>query len=95
MGTSHTYECEKCHKTVFVSLENVEGRYSKVKAMKCNDCGEIGDCIISQSNVTYPEPRMVTPMCEECGSENVVAWDIKCRKCNIKMVDKGAFLYWD
>lgn len=48
MGTSNCYRCEKCKETVTASLVDVTGMSSKVMAIRCNDCGNIGDSIIEQ-----------------------------------------------
>lgn len=95
MGTSHNYECKKCHKSISASLKDTEGMSSKVLAVKCNDCKEVGDSTIEQTFSWNNETVQVEPICEACESENVVKWDGKCPECNIEMIDKGVFLYWD
>lgn len=95
MGTSNRYECEKCKQSVQASLKETEGMNTKVKAFKCNDCNEVGDCIIAFKNDLHPEYQNVIPSCEECGGKNVIAWDVKCPKCGNAMNDTGFSMMWD
>ena len=95
MGCSHNYMCEKCEKTATASLVDVVGMSSKVMAVKCNDCGEIGDSTIEQTFDWNNETVILAPSCCECGSENVVRWDGKCPQCGDMMSDEGVALYWD
>ena len=50
MGTSNYYKCGKCEETITASLIDVTGMSSKVMAVKCNECGNIGD---SNNRTTY------------------------------------------
>lgn len=95
MGTSNIYECKKCQKQVSASLYETEGRNSKVLAVKCNDCQEVGDSTIEQHTDWNDEIVLLTPSCNECGSENVVKWDKTCPKCGDVMSDDGITLLWD
>jgi ribosomal protein L37E len=95
MGTSHYYTCKNCEKTVTASLVDVIGMSSKVMAVKCNDCGDIGDSTIEQHTDWNDETVILTPSCNECGSENVVKWDKTCPKCGDMMSDDGICILWD
>ena len=95
MGMSHSYKCEKCHKHATASFVSTEGMRSKVKAMKCNDCGEISDCVIALKSEMHSSFRKITPCCEACASENVVKWDGKCPECDIPMINDGMCMLWD
>ena len=97
MGVSHYYECKRCEKTATASLVDVVGMSSKVMAVKCNECGEIGDSTIEHTTDWNNETVVFAPSCNECGSgsENVVRWDGKCPQCRDMMSDEGVALYWD
>lgn len=94
MGTSHSYECEKCKKNVTASLTETEGMSSKVLAVRCNDCNEVSDSVVERKFDWNDEIIKLEPSCKECGSKNVVKWDGKCPDCEIPMIDKGIYMLW-
>ena len=95
MGTSNHYTCQKCEITVTASLEDISGISSKVMAIKCNDCGDIGDSTIERTFDWNNETIQSEPICNECESENVVRWDKTCPKCGDVMSNDGITLLWD
>lgn len=95
MGTSNYYTCKKCEKTVTASLVDVTGMSSKVMAVKCNDCGDIGDSTIERHTDWDDEIILLSPSCNECESTNVVQWDKACPKCGDIMSDDEIALLWD
>lgn len=95
MGTSNYYTCDKCNKTVTASLVDVEGMSSIVMAIKCNDCGDIGDSTIEQHTDWNDEKIIIAPSCNECGSKNVIKWDKACPECGEMMNDNGMAILWD
>jgi len=93
MGQSNNFKCTKCNKYIMASMISTEGMNSKVLAVKCNDCQEVGDSLIETSSLDGK--TIMEPLCNECGSANVIKWDGKCPKCNIQMVDDGRAMMWD
>ncbi|MEA2018567.1 MAG: hypothetical protein U9N59_08970 [Campylobacterota bacterium] len=95
MGSSNSYKCKKCDLFVSASLTNTVGMSTKVLAIKCNDCNFVGDSIIEHYSEFNNEITSVPPICDECGSKNVIKWDGKCPKCGSDMIDGGLFMCWD
>ena len=50
-------------------------------AIKCNDCGDIGDSTIERTFDWNNETIQSEPICNKCESKNVVRWDKTCPKC--------------
>ena len=95
MGTCNYYKCDKCEETITASLVDVVGIRSKVMAVKCNECGAIGDSMIEQHTDWNDEAVILTPSCSKCESTDVVKWDKTCPKCGDEMSDIGIALLWD
>ncbi len=88
MGAVYWYYCRKCKFSVQSEGPTSMGFIYEGKCFKCEECGNIRDLATKQSDFNTDEWWDVTPVCGKCKSKNVIEWDFKCPKCDIKMSRK-------
>jgi len=107
MGSIGRYKCNKCGYQVDTTCGLDYGLFAVVDTYVCQNCNEISDIMVGSTGMVIPpeeiskedEKEFMYYTCE-CGSKNIVKWDVKkrpCPKCDKgKMIkDKDFLVLWD
>ena len=101
MGTSYTFNCNKCNYSVQTSGKHDVGMHAVTDTYVCNSCKEIVDVLVGLHGETFLKEKIHLLKlqddfldesefysCPECGLVDIIEWDKKkkpCPKCGGKM----------